>query len=59
MKKKYVTPEMEVVEMTTFGFLAASGDPDWGGPGGYEDNPQAPGMVFIDDVDLDPSEIDE
>ena len=52
MKKKYVTPEMEVIEMSTFGFLAASGDPDWGGPTGYEEKPQAPGMMSFDD-DMD------
>jgi len=59
MKKLYVTPEMEIVEAELATFLAASPDGGWKDENNFEDNPQAPGMVFIDDVDLDPSEIDE
>ena len=50
MKKKYVTPEMEVIEMSTFGFLAAS-------PGkeedGWAEEGLAPGMMSFDDMDED------
>ena len=50
MKKKYVTPEMEVIEMSTFSFLAAS-------PGkeeeGYQEGTLAPGMMSFDDMDED------
>lgn len=59
MKKIYETPVMEVIEMNTLGFLAASDVEDWEEEGGHNSNPEAPGMVFIDDVDFDPSEIEE
>lgn len=47
MKKKYVTPEMEIIETELACFLAASDphtDDGWGHMG-------APEMVFHDDVD--------
>ena len=54
MIKMYVTPEMEIVETELACFLAASDpDPDWGGPTGHEEKPQAPGMVSFDDMDED------
>lgn len=59
MKKIYETPVMEVIEMNTLGFLAASDVNDWEEEGGNNSNPKAPGMVFIDDVEFDPSEIEE
>lgn len=56
MKKKYVTPEMEVIEMSTFGFLAAS-------PGkeeeGHQETTLAPGMMSFDDIDTDYMEEDD
>lgn len=51
MKKKYVTPEMEVIEMSTFGFLAASKDPNY--DPGEEEFAGAPGMMSFDDMDED------
>ena len=52
MKKKYVTPEMEVIKMSTVGFLAASDVDDWGNEGGGNTDPAAPGMMSFDD-DMD------
>lgn len=54
MKKKYVTPEMEIIDVEMSSILAGSGDDySYGGPGGYEENPQAPGMMSFDDMDED------
>ena len=50
MKKKYVTPEMEVIEMSTFGFLAASPGKK---EGGFQETTLAPGMMSFDDMDED------
>lgn len=50
MKKMYVTPEMEIFETELSSILAASGDEySYGGPEGHEENPQAPGMMSLDD----------
>ena len=53
MKKIYETPVMEVIEMNTLGFLAASDGNDWEEEGGGNSNPQAPGMMSFDDMDED------
>lgn len=47
MRKTYITPESEIIEMELSGVLAAS-DPnyEWGG-----DHVDAPEMAFNDDVD--------
>ena len=51
MKKKYVTPEMEMIDVELATILAAS-DEDIS-EGGSETNPQAPGMMSFDDMDED------
>lgn len=53
MKKMYMAPEMEVIDVEMSSILAGSSDDySYGGPGGYEEKPQAPGMMSFDD-DMD------
>lgn len=55
MRKTYITPESEVIEMELSGVLAVS-DPnyEWGGP-----HVDAPGMMSFDDIDTDYMEEDD
>jgi len=57
MKKKYVTPEMEMIDVELATIIAAS-DEDVS-EGGSEFNPQAPGMMSFDDIDTDYMEEDD
>lgn len=50
MKKKYVTPEMEVFDMELAGVLAASNPKT---EEGYQQEGLAPGMMSFDDIDTD------
>jgi hypothetical protein len=49
MKKKYVTPEMEILDMELAGVLAASNPKTEDGYGHMD----APGMMSFDDMDED------
>lgn len=54
MKKKYVTPEMEIVETEMACIMAGSPEvDDWGNETGGNGNPAAPGMMSFDDIDED------
>lgn len=56
MKKKYVTPKMEVIETVMSCIMAAS-------PGkeevGHQETTLAPGMMSFDDIDTDYMEEDD
>lgn len=56
MKKKYVTPEMEVIETVMSCIMAASpGNKE----GGWVEEGLAPGMMSFDDIDTDYMEEDD
>lgn len=52
MKKTYMKPQMEAIEIKLQGMIAASGDPKYGGGyggGGGSDAPQMPDFTDFDD----------
>ena len=53
MKKIYVAPEMEVIDVEMSSILASSDEFDPGTEPGYEGSAQAPGMMSFDDMDED------
>lgn len=55
MKKKYVTPKMEVIDVEMSNILSASETKE----GGDLDTTDAPGMMSFDDIDTDYMEEDD
>lgn len=53
MKKIYVAPEMEVIDMQVANILSASDEFEPGTEPGHEGNAHAPGMMSFDDIDTD------